>query len=73
MPYLMTSMKTQSYIEKHWPSKYKPITADAKMKLGSLPDLGQATFASEFLLALNADVTDAPLLDEVFLLQNLQK
>jgi hypothetical protein len=33
------------------------------MKLGSLPDLGQATFASEFLLALNADVTDAPLLD----------
>jgi hypothetical protein len=33
------------------------------LKLGSMPDLGQAIYAQEYLLAINADTTDAPLLD----------
>lgn len=33
------------------------------LKIGSLPDADQAIFANEFLLAVNADLTDAPLVD----------
>lgn len=33
------------------------------LKMGSLPEAGSFIFASEYLLALNADVTDAPLVD----------
>lgn len=33
------------------------------LKLGSLPELGSFIYANEYLLALNADVTDAPLID----------
>lgn len=33
------------------------------LRLGSLPDAGSFIFTSEYLLALNADVTDAPLVD----------
>jgi len=33
------------------------------LKLGSLPDLGTCIFANEYLLALNSDVTDTPLID----------
>lgn len=33
------------------------------LKIGSLPDIGQAIYGNEFLIALNADLTDAPLID----------